>query len=190
MFRKNTKHQQTALITDGRYGRQASDGAVETPSTVTHIQTAIRDAAPAPEKFHLSDFDIQQNENRKPTHLTCPQGQTVAVHPGHTTGWQARLYAALCSTCPFQSAGCCLVQIQKRDSRYVLTFTTPQLRSARRRKTYLAHLKHSHNVRSAIEASVRSVKHPFRARQIAAERQVPRRLYAAGFGSHDQCAAD
>jgi hypothetical protein len=45
----------------------------------------------------------------------------------------------------------------------VLTFTTPQLRSARRRRTYLAHLNHSHNLRSAIEASVRSVKHPFRA---------------------------
>jgi hypothetical protein len=151
------------LITDGGYGGQASDGAVETASTVTHIQTAIRGAAPDPDKFHLSDFDIQQDEKGKPTQLTCPQGHTVAVQPGRTTGWQARFDAALCSTCPFQRAGRCRVQPQKRDSRYVLTFTTPQLRSARRRRTYLAHLNHSHNLRSAIEASVRSVKHPFRA---------------------------
>jgi hypothetical protein len=117
------------LITDGGYGGQASDRAVEAASTVTHIQTAIRGAAPDPNKFHLSDFDIQQDECGKPTHLTCPHGHAVAVSRGRTTGWQARLDAALCSTCPFQSAGCCRAQPQKRDSRYLLTFIMRQLRA-------------------------------------------------------------
>jgi len=35
------------------------------------------------------------------------------------------------------------------------------MRAAQRRKNYLAHQDHSHNLRSAVEATVRSVKHPF-----------------------------
>ncbi len=37
------------------------------------------------------------------------------------------------------------------------------MRSAKRRKEYLTHQGHSHNLRSAVEATVRSVKHPFEA---------------------------
>jgi len=151
------------LITDGGYGGEAGDRAVEAAQTVTHLQTAIRGAAPDPDRWHLSDFDIQQDESGQPTHITCPQGQTAAVSRGRTTGWQARFDAAVCSTCPFQSTGRCPTRRQKRDSRYLLRFTTRQLRSAQRRKTCLAHLKHSRNLRAAVEASVRSVKHPFRA---------------------------
>jgi len=43
----------------------------------------------------------------------------------------------------------------------LLTFTTAEVRSAKRRKDYLAHQGHSHNLRSAVEATMRSVKHPF-----------------------------
>ena len=35
------------------------------------------------------------------------------------------------------------------------------MRAAKRRMNYLAHQDHSHNLRSAVEATVRSVKHPF-----------------------------
>jgi len=93
--------------------------------------------------------------------LTCPQGQTVPVRAGRTTGWQARFDPEICSTCPFQLDGRCRVKPQKRDPRYLLTFTTHELRAAKRRKNYLAHQDHSHNLRSAVEATVRSVKHPF-----------------------------
>lgn len=41
------------------------------------------------------------------------------------------------------------------------TFTTHEVRAAKRRKDYLAHQDHSHNLRSAVEATVRSLKHPF-----------------------------
>jgi len=42
-----------------------------------------------------------------------------------------------------------------------LTFTTHEVRTAKRRKNYRAHQDHSHNLRSAVEATMRSVKHPF-----------------------------
>ena len=35
------------------------------------------------------------------------------------------------------------------------------MRAAKRRRDYLAHQDRSHNLRSAVEATVRSVKHPF-----------------------------
>jgi len=149
------------LVTDGGFGGEASDQALQEAKTVTHIQTAIRGAQPDPHKFSLSDFDIQQDETGDPTLITCPQGQTVPVTPGRTTGWQAHFDPALCSACPFQLEGHCRTQPQKRDLRYLLRFTTPEMRSAKRRKQYLAHLGYSHNLRSAVEASVRSVKHPF-----------------------------
>jgi len=149
------------LITDGGYGGEASDSVLQEAKTVSLIQTAIRGAQPSADKFSLSDFVIEQNEKGDPNLLTCPQGQTVPVRAGRTTGWQARFDPEICSTCPFQLDGRCRVKPQKRDPRYLLTFTTHELRAAKRRKNYLAHQDHSHNLRSAVEATVRSVKHPF-----------------------------
>ena len=148
------------MITDGGYGSEVSDDALQ-EHEVTLIQTAIRGAQPSADKFSLSDFVIEQNEKGDPNLLTCPQGHSVPVLPGRTTGWQVRFNPELCSKCPFQLDGHCRTQPQKRDLRYLLTFTTHEMRAAQRRKNYLAHQDHSNNLRSAVEATVRSVKHPF-----------------------------
>jgi hypothetical protein len=148
------------MLTDGGYGSEVSDDALQ-EHEVTLIQTAIRGAQPTPNKFSLSDFNIQQDEKGKPNTITCPQGQTVPVLAGRTTGWQARFDPEICANCPFQLNGQCRTQPQKRDPRYLTTFTTHEMRAAKRRMNYLAHQDHSHNLRSAVEATVRSVKHPF-----------------------------
>lgn len=148
------------LVTDGGFGSEVSDAALQEQDVVL-IQTAIRGAQPNPDKFTLADFGIQQDEQGHPTTLTCPQGQTVPVIAGRTTGWQAHFDPAICSTCPFQQSGRCRTQPQKRDPRYLMTFTTPELRTARRRQNHRKHIGDSHNLRSAVEATVRSVKHPF-----------------------------
>jgi hypothetical protein len=153
------------MVTDGGFGGEASDQPLQDHG-VTLIQTAIRGAQPNPEKLNLADFDIQQDEKGVPQQVTCPQGQTVSATPGRTTGWQVRFDPAICSTCPFQLEGRCRTQPQKRDPHYLLTFTTQEMRSAKRRQDYLAHMGNSHNLRSAVEATVRSVKHPFPAGQL------------------------
>ncbi len=153
------------LITDGGYGAEVSDDALQ-KQEVTLIQTAIRGAQPSADKFSLSDFVIEHNEKGDPNALTCPQGQTAPVLAGRTTGWQVRFDPELCSKCPFQLTGRCRTRPQKRDPRYLLTFTTQEMRAAQRRRNYLLHQDHSHNLRSAVEASVRSVKHPFPAGQL------------------------
>ena len=153
------------LITDGGFGGEASDKALH-EQEVNLIQTALRGALPDPDKFSLSDFDLQPDEKGNPATLTCPQGQTISVTPARTTGWQARFEPVICATCPFQQTGQCRAKPQQRDPRYLLTFTTPEIQAAKRRKAYLAHKGDGHNLRSAVEATVRSVKHPFPAGQL------------------------
>jgi len=149
------------LVTDGGFGGEASDSALQEQQQVNLIQTAIRGAQPDPNKFSLSAFDLQPDEKGNPAMLTCPQGQTVPVTLARTTGWHARFDPALCVACPFQADGCCRAKPQQRDPRYLLAFTMPEIQAAKRRKEYLAHKGDSHNLRSAVEATVRSVKHPF-----------------------------
>ncbi len=153
------------LVTDGGFGGEASDQALQEQG-VTLIQTALRGAAPDPNKFSLADFSLQPDEHGQPATLTCPQGQTVAVTPGRTTGWQARFDPALCDTCPFHLNGRCRTQPQQRDPRYLLTFTTSDIQVAKRRQDHRAHKDDGHNLRAAVEATVRSVKHPFPAGQV------------------------
>lgn len=150
------------LVSDGGFGGQASDKALQ-EQKVALIQTAIRGAQPDPNKFSLSDFDLQPDAKGNPATLTCPQGQTVPVTLARTIGWHARFDPAVCVACPFQTAGRCRAKPQQRDPRYLLAFTTPEIQAAIRRQAYLAHRGDSHNLRSAVEATVRSVKHPFRA---------------------------
>jgi len=148
------------MVTDGGFHSEVSDTALQEQG-VTHIQTAIRGAQPNPDKFNLADFNLQQDQQDNPTTLTCPQGQTVPVTHARTTGWQARFDPAICDACPFHLNERCRAQPQKRDPRYMLSFTSREVQSAIRRKEYLAHQSESHNLRSAVEATVRSVKHPF-----------------------------
>jgi len=148
------------MITDGGYGGKTSDKALQTQE-VKLVQTAIRGLQPNPEKLHLSDFEVQSDEQGQPITLTCPHGQRVLVTRARTSGWQARFDPVICAACPFQKEGRCRAKPQKRDPRYLLAFTAKEILTANRRKAYLAHKGDGHNLRSAVEASMRSVKHAF-----------------------------
>jgi hypothetical protein len=153
------------MITDGGYGGEASDAALHEQG-VNLVQTAIRGPQPNPDRFQLSDFGLHADEQGNPATLTCPQGQTVPVTCTRTSRWQARFAPTICDTCPFQQEGRCSVKPQKRDPNYLLAFTSQQVAVAKRRKEYLAHKDDDSNLRTAIEATVRSVKHPFPAGKV------------------------
>ena len=150
------------LMTDGGFGGEASDTALE-GQDVKLIQTAIRGPKPDSNQFHLADFEILFDPQGTPSDIICPYGQKVPVTPARTTGLQARFAPEICAACPFHLEGRCRTRPQKRDPRYLLAFTPKQLQAAQRRKHFLEHLDHGHNLRAAVEATVRSVKHPFRA---------------------------
>lgn len=153
------------LITDGAYPSPTNDEALRT-AEVQLIQTGIRGKAPDPERFHLSDFQMDLDPAGQPTQVTCPGGQVAQLSRGRTSGWFARFPVEACATCPFQQNQRCRARPQKRDPRYVIDFTLPEARVAARRKDYRAEQQADHHLRPAIEATVRSLKHPFPASKL------------------------
>ena len=147
------------LFTDGGYGGQVSDPTLQ-EQDVQLIQTAIRGRTPDPDKVHLSDFTIKFNAKGKPSKVTCPQGQTVpAQTSSHQKAFVAHFDPHTCQACPLLER--CPARPGKRDRRHHLRFTQAQARSAERRRQSQAHAQGSQNLRAAVEATVRSVKHPF-----------------------------
>jgi hypothetical protein len=147
------------LYTDGGYGSSGADHLLQ-ENHVELIQTAIRGRIPNHEKLNLSDFEIKQTEKGVPTRITCPQGQSTAVH----TSSQKKAYVAhfednLCLACPLLPK--CPVQRGKRDLRFRLRFDQKQMNMSERRQRSLIHQEEGRNLRAAVEATVRQVKHPF-----------------------------
>jgi len=152
------------LYTDGGYGSPDADKTLQT-NQVEQFQTAIRGRIPNNEKLNLSDFKIKQTEKLVPTQITCPQGQSTAVH----TSSQNKAYVAhfednFCLTCPLLPK--CPVQRGKRDLRFHLRFDQKQINMSERRQRSLIHQEEGRNLRAAVEATVRQVKHPFPASKL------------------------
>lgn len=150
------------IYSDGGYGGTLSDPVLQ-EQKVELIQTAIRGRQPNPELLHLADFEIKLDEGSgKPLQITCPQGQKVAVHPtSQKKGFVAAFDPTLCATCPYLEKGQCPTQPGIRDGRLRLRFTQAAAQTAQRRRRSQEQKKSAGNRRAAVEATVRSVKHPF-----------------------------
>ncbi|HEX7556698.1 MAG TPA: transposase [Leptolinea sp.] len=152
------------LYTDGGFGSPAADKTLQ-DYQVEQIQTAIRGRIPSSEKLNLSDFTIKRTENKKPTQITCPQGQTVAVHSSsQKKAFVGHFEDEVCQACPLLQK--CPVQRGKKDLRFHLRFNQNQLNMSERRQRSQIHLEEGRNLRAAIEATVRQVKHPFPASKL------------------------
>ena len=147
------------LYTDGGYGSSTVDQLCQAAG-VEQFQTAIRGNTPDPDKHCLADFAFVMNDQGRPEQITCPHGQTVTVLPARTTGFLASFDACLCQTCPFQST--CQAKPLKRQPAFRLNLTLKRIHSARRRRRSMERLKDGKNPRAAVEACMRSLKHPFR----------------------------
>ncbi len=148
------------LITDGGFPSEENDNDL-CDLDIRLIQTGIRGTKPDPNHFNLTDFQVEQDASGHPTGVICPNGQFALATPGKTSGWFARFPAEACSVCPFQLNQRCRAKPQQRDPRYFIDFTLPELAVALRRKDYIAQKQDQHNLRAAVEATVRSLKHPF-----------------------------
>jgi hypothetical protein len=149
--------QLTTLHTDGAYPSPTNDEELPKQG-VQLLQTGIRGNKPDPQRFNLTDFHFEQDAQDLPT---CAHGQTALITRGKTSGLFARFPAEACATCPFQLNQRCRARPQLRDPRYFMDFTLQEFRIAQRRKDYLAQKQNKHNLRAAVEATVRSLKHPF-----------------------------
>jgi hypothetical protein len=148
------------MYSDGGFGSPAVDTTCQ-QAKVELVQSAIRGSAPDPDKFSLADFEILQDADWKPTQMTCPNGQTIPVEPGRTTGFLAHFDPQVCATCPFSATGRCRAKPSKREPRFTLSFTQQEVNWARRRRRHRQEKAAKRNLRAAAEATMRSVKHPF-----------------------------
>lgn len=155
---KERTHLET-LYTDGGFGSPEADQTL-LKEGVEQIQTAIRGRVPSSEKLNLADFKIQQAEDGKPTQITCPQGYTVKVQSSsQKKSFVAHFAEDGCGFCPFSAI--CPARPGTRDPRRHLRFSQSQSNSSQRRRRSQAHLEEGRNLRAAVEATMREVKHHF-----------------------------
>jgi hypothetical protein len=149
------------VYTDGAYSSPEADQALQ-QAQVELVATAIKGRRPDPDQLTLEHFEIQLDEHGLPQQITCPGQQTVAIRLGRKKGaFVADFEPERCATCPFHQADQCRAKPGKRDRRYHLDFNQQEAQVARRRRLKKAQEQSGHNLRAAIEALMRVIKHPF-----------------------------
>ena len=147
------------LYTDGGYNGPGLDEAlVET--SIEHIPSAIRGGRSRDGFLHLADFDWETDDDDQPATLTCPQGQLILVEPGRADlRFIARPDIDTCNSCPLLAL--CPMRPQGNQRSPGLYFDHRTFQVIQKRQQ-VATFRRSDNLRAAVEATVRSVKHPFR----------------------------
>jgi len=148
------------MHTDGGYSSQEVDDAMA-ELEVDQVQTAIKGAKPDPETVGLEQFEWEIQTKGKPKSVTCPHGVQTQVIAGRSRErYLAYFSMTECDGCPF--ADKCPTEPLGRRPKRALRFSKQQLNVARRRQLAAQARASGKNLRSAVEATVRSVKHPFR----------------------------
>lgn len=148
------------MNTDGGYNSEGVDDVMQAHG-VAQIQTAIRGAKPSEDTLNLEDFQWETDDEGLPDQVTCPNEQTVPVAPGRVEArYLAHFDQSACEHCPLLDK--CPTSPLKRTPQRILRFTLQQVNVAQRRQRTAQARASGHNLRAAVEASVRSLKHPFR----------------------------
>jgi hypothetical protein len=147
------------MHTDGGYNSPDVDETMRELG-IEQIQTAIRGRKPSTEKLNLDAFAWELDDDGRPQAVTCPHGQRAEVTPGRKEDrYRAAFEAAGCESCPFLDS--CPTEPLKRMPVRVLRFSQQNVDLALRRQRSAEARASGQNLRSAVEATVRSVKHPF-----------------------------
>lgn len=148
----------TDLDVDGGYiGKDATQTTRD--ANVALHPSAIRGAQPDPDKVGLAEFSWAYPAD-EPTQVTCPEGQQVALRPGRAKHrYLADFDAATCADCPLRDR--CPTQLLKRRPVRVLRVSRRQIEVALLRQACAEVRTGPPYLRPAVEATVRSLKHPF-----------------------------
>ena len=170
----------TDLDIDGGYtGPDATQ--VATDCDVTLYPTAIRGAQPDPDKIGLDEFTWEY-EDDVPAQVTCPQGQMVPLRAGRKEGrYTAGFDKSQCDECPLREQ--CPAKPLKRRPVRVLRISRRQIEVAQLRQVCAATQRAGPPyLRPAVEATVRSIKHPFRGQlPVRGQARVSMMVIASGF---------
>jgi hypothetical protein len=147
------------MHTDGGYNSPDVDRTMRELG-IEQIQTAIRGRKPSFEKLNLDAFAWELDDDGRPGAVTCPHGQRAEVTPGRKEDrYRAAFEAAGCEGCPCLDS--CRSEPLKYTPECVLRFSQQDIDLALRRQRSAEARASGQNLRPAVEATVRSVKHPF-----------------------------
>lgn len=147
------------MHTDGGYNSPDVDQTMRELG-VEQIQTAIRGRKPSAEKLNLEAFAWELDEDGRPRTVTCPHGQQAEVTPGRSEErYRTAFEAPSCESCSFLES--CRTEPLQCTPERVLRFSQQNVDLAVRRQRSAEVRASGQNLRSAVEATVRSVKHPF-----------------------------
>ncbi len=170
----------SALDIDGGYtGPDATQ--VATDCDVALYPTAIRGAQPDPDKVGLDAFTWEY-EDDVPAQVTCPQGQRVPLRPGRKEGrYTAGFDRGQCDACSLRDQ--CPAKPLKRRPVRVLRVSRRQIEVAQLRQACAATQRAGPPyLRPAVEATVRSIKYPFRGQlPVRGQARVSMMVIASGF---------
>ncbi|MCP4716541.1 MAG: hypothetical protein GY868_15580, partial [Deltaproteobacteria bacterium] len=113
------------------------------------------------DKLGLADFTWETNAKGQPQTLVCPHGQHVPVTSSRRNAqrFRAVFQATDCENCPLVEQ--CPTKRLKHKPERVLGFSQHDVDLALRRLRSKQARASGQNLRAAVEATVRSVKHPF-----------------------------
>jgi len=145
--------------TDGGYNSPKVDQTLQA-NGIEQFQTAIRGNKSTDDRLSVSEFVFTSDEEGQPQRVRCPQGQDVEVQPARKEGRFTALFDPdICQTCPLFAK--CPTQPLRRKPKRVLRITQQQVNVAHRHANRRQAKTSGRNLRSAVEATVRSLKHPF-----------------------------
>ena len=148
------------MYTDGGYNSPQVDETLQ-EAQIEQYQTAIRGTKSADGRPGTSDFVFERDDSGVPQSVTCPQGQTAAVEPTRTVGrFRADFDAEVCANCPLLEH-CPTKALKRRPQVRRLRVDRQQIHVAHRHANRRKLNDQPNNLRSAVEATVRSIKHPF-----------------------------
>jgi hypothetical protein len=149
------------LYTDGGFGSLPVDQALEDRQIIL-LQTAIRGRRHSKDKLNLSDFTLHFDETGIPKEILCPQSQRVSVREGNQhKGYVAEFSPQVCRDCPFHQQKKCPAHPGRRNPNFFLYFLFSEAHVSRRRRRNAEYRRLKCNLRAAVEATIRAVKHPF-----------------------------
>jgi hypothetical protein len=148
------------FYTDGGYNSPDVDETLN-GHDIEQYQTAIRGRKSDEDRLSVSDFVFTRDDDGTPQTVRCPGVQETDVVPARKDGrFTARFDADACAGCPLLEK--CPTKPLKRKPQYrILRFDQQQVNVAHRRHNQRQAKASGQNLRAAVEATVRSLKHPF-----------------------------
>lgn len=147
------------IHTDGGFNSEAVDKHLN-EAKIEQYQTAIRGKKSVADNLRVSDFVFTPDEKAGRQTVCCPYGQQVEVRPARKADRFTALFdQEICKDCPF-AAKCPTKAIRRKPGR-MLRFSQREVNITHRCENQQRAKASGRNLRSAVEASVRSVKHPF-----------------------------